>query len=248
MLIPHSRYAFEDFIEATSKIHCRERLLETFVEAMRSYGYDRINFSVKFDDRLPEHERGFGIISTYPEDWQKHYQERSFIEIDPVLKCAVASFLPFTWRELERTLPLSRQQVRFLRLGEEAGLHNGMGIPFSGPSSQVAGIALATSTRLADRMTNKDLIAAHCNQFYLCYKRIIGESPSQTPVTANLSAKELEVMRWVIASKTDDEIGDILCISSNTVNYHLRRIYQKLNVHDRLAAVVSAIKSGIINL
>jgi DNA-binding CsgD family transcriptional regulator len=248
MLFPQAGYRFEDFVEATSKIRSRDHLLEVFAAAMRDQGYDRVNFSVKYDDKIPDHERRFGILSTYPDDWQRYYVERDFTKIDPVLKCAAASFRPFTWKELERILPLSKKQVRFLRLGEDAGLHNGIGIPFNGPRSQIAGVALATSERTADRTLNIDLMSAYCQQFYVVFKRIVGLPDMRFPPMVSLSPKEHEVLLWVVAGKSDDEIGDILSISGNTVNYHLRHIYQKLDVHSRVAAVATAITFGVVDL
>jgi DNA-binding CsgD family transcriptional regulator len=53
-----------------------------------------------------------------------------------------------------------------------------------------------------------------------------------------LTAREQEVMRWLAGGKTDRDIGDILGISPRTVHKHLQRIYEKLGVETRTAAVV----------
>lgn len=248
MLFRQTGYHFEDFVETTSKIHTKEHLFDVFVPLMRHLGYDRLNFSVKYDDQLPNSEHKFGIVSTYPEDWQRFYDERRFVEIDPVLQCAAGSVSPYTWKQLETALPLSTKQTRFLRLGEEAGLHNGIGIPFSGPHSQVAGIALATSSRSRDRPSNFALLVAYCNQFYATFKRIVGLCGPTFPRFARLSCREHEVLRWVVCGKTDDEISTILSISDHTVNRHMRTIFLKLGVNNRLNAVVTAITTGLINL
>lgn len=55
--------------------------------------------------------------------------------------------------------------------------------------------------------------------------------------TQELSARELEVMRWVGLGKTNSEIGSILSLSTFTVKNHMRRIYQKLDVMNRAQAV-----------
>lgn len=52
-----------------------------------------------------------------------------------------------------------------------------------------------------------------------------------------LSERELEVIEWIKAGKTNQEIGMILEISQNTVKSHLKRIFQKLNVGKRAQAV-----------
>ena len=55
-----------------------------------------------------------------------------------------------------------------------------------------------------------------------------------------LTEREREVLRWLAGGKTDRDIGDILGISPRTVHKHLQRIYEKLGVETRTAAVVRA--------
>jgi DNA-binding CsgD family transcriptional regulator len=242
------RYRLEDFIEATGRITTRDHLFETFIAAMAANGFDKVNFSIGRDEEVPGDELGFGLISNYAESWQKYYVEKSFVEIDPVFKCAISTYHPFRWGDLERELDLSKRQVNFLRLGEEAGLHNGIGIPFSGPRSQIAGVALATTERTAEHMRNMDVLSAYCNQFYHSYKRIIRAKKKLPPKVVSLSAREKEIVRWLAAGKSDDQIGGILTISANTVDYHLRNIFVKLGANNRVSAVVIAITHGLIDL
>jgi DNA-binding CsgD family transcriptional regulator len=54
----------------------------------------------------------------------------------------------------------------------------------------------------------------------------------------HLSPREGEVMYWRAAGKTDREIGAILSISPCAVLKHLQRIYIKLGVETRMAAVL----------
>ncbi len=56
--------------------------------------------------------------------------------------------------------------------------------------------------------------------------------------TAQLSARENEILTHLAKGFTYKEIGDQLFISSETVRSHLRRIYEKLQVHSRTEAVV----------
>jgi len=56
-----------------------------------------------------------------------------------------------------------------------------------------------------------------------------------------LSEREREVLRWVAAGKTDRDVADILAISHRTVHKHLQRVYAKLGVETRTAAVMRAL-------
>ncbi len=52
-----------------------------------------------------------------------------------------------------------------------------------------------------------------------------------------LTSRESEILDWVVQGKTNPEIGTILGISSRTVQKHLERIYRRLGVENRHAAM-----------
>jgi DNA-binding CsgD family transcriptional regulator len=63
------------------------------------------------------------------------------------------------------------------------------------------------------------------------------EEAAQAPLTP----REREVLDWVAAGKTNRDIAAILGASPRTVEKHLERIYEKLGVETRTAAVMRAI-------
>ena len=71
------------------------------------------------------------------------------------------------------------------------------------------------------------------------------EPPARAPVLARLTGREREVMRWLAAAKTDREIGALLGCSPRTVHKHLQRIYVKLGVETRTAAVMRLLGNGL---
>ena len=52
-----------------------------------------------------------------------------------------------------------------------------------------------------------------------------------------LSKREDEIMDWIKKGKSNAEIGSILGISPFTVKNHMRRIFKKLEVDNRIQAV-----------
>jgi transcriptional regulator EpsA len=52
-----------------------------------------------------------------------------------------------------------------------------------------------------------------------------------------LSTREVEILDWVRAGKTNAEIASILAISIYTVKNHLRHIFKKLDVYNRVQAI-----------
>ena len=67
-------------------------------------------------------------------------------------------------------------------------------------------------------------------------------APSLSPACGPaLTPREREVLAWLAGGKTDRDIGEILGISPRTVHKHLQRLYEKLGVETRTAAVVRAL-------
>jgi DNA-binding NarL/FixJ family response regulator len=66
------------------------------------------------------------------------------------------------------------------------------------------------------------------------------------PAPQSLSAREIEVLRLVGKGMTNAEVGGALHISEATVKTHLLRVFNKLGVSDRTAAVTTAMERGML--
>jgi len=65
---------------------------------------------------------------------------------------------------------------------------------------------------------------------------------------AALSPREVEVLKWIAAGKSNKEIASVLFVSEGTVKTHVLNIHNKLGVDDRTQAVVVAIKRGMLRI
>lgn len=77
---------------------------------------------------------------------------------------------------------------------------------------------------------------------HLAFQRVSALGNGDSERTANapsllLTAREIEVLRWVTAGKSNYEIGVILDLSTLTIKNHMQKIYRKLDVHNRVQAV-----------
>ncbi|WP_066373297.1 response regulator [Herbidospora mongoliensis] len=68
----------------------------------------------------------------------------------------------------------------------------------------------------------------------------------RAPVIESLSPRETEVLSLVARGLTNGEIGRELFISETTVKTHLLRVFGKLGVSDRTAAVTTALHRGLL--
>ena len=62
---------------------------------------------------------------------------------------------------------------------------------------------------------------------------------------AGLTAREVEVLRLVAEGLTNPQVAERLYLSRRTVDAHLQRIYAKLDVNSRGAAIRFAIQHGL---
>ncbi|MDO8588712.1 MAG: helix-turn-helix transcriptional regulator [Armatimonadota bacterium] len=63
----------------------------------------------------------------------------------------------------------------------------------------------------------------------------------------NLTKREIEVLSLVLEGKSSREVATALFCSKRTVDFHLARIYEKLQVTNRVQAMRRATLLGLVN-
>jgi DNA-binding CsgD family transcriptional regulator len=240
------QYCFEDYVDKANRARTVEGLFKVFVDTVGQHGIDRAIFSLSTDHDDIDAPVKLGLIHNYPKDWMAYYLEKGFDRIDPVLIHAARTVGMFQWKELPRYLDLRKKQRLCLNLGQEAGLHNGLGILMRGPCNQTAGIALATSEKKDAFDGNVDLLSAYCHHYYAAYKRLKKRSAGPEP-NLFLTVRERDILLLAARNKSDAMIARALNMSIHTVDSHMRKIFRKLETNNRTMAIVKAITLGLIH-
>jgi two-component system NarL family response regulator len=95
----------------------------------------------------------------------------------------------------------------------------------------------------------RDMVEAikdvHAGKRYI--PRDIAVRLTERMMRAELTARELEILKMLSKGLTNKQIGVALGISGNTVKNHVNSVIEKLEVSDRTEAATTAIQRGIIS-
>ena len=140
-----------------------------------------------------------------------------------------------------------RESALFAEYYRPIRLGHAMAVPIHVQGSELVSFVLNRSGRdFSDRdRACMEAIRPHLGNLFRLGREIesaraawgVPALPGETLRDANLTPREREVLHWLAGGKTDRDIGDILGISPRTVHKHLQRIYEKLGVETRTAAV-----------
>ena len=152
---------------------------------------------------------------------------------------------PVYLEDLDRMMPFGPRAREHLEAYREQGVVNGVGVQAFGPKGRNGIFAVDLSPEIR-RLTPEAMACLRwaCQAMHLRYCELLVCELGQVPVLS----REAEVLTWVAYGKTNGSIGEILGISAHTVDAHLRRVYLKLGVADRISAALRGLGFGLITL
>jgi DNA-binding NarL/FixJ family response regulator len=77
-------------------------------------------------------------------------------------------------------------------------------------------------------------------------QNIRGESDDESPLLADLTSRETDVLKLIANGLTNNQIAEKLFISENTVKGHVSNILSKLHLADRTQVAVYAWQRGLV--
>lgn len=187
--------------------------------------------------------------TNYREDWRLHYLEHGFLYSDPVISHARYKMSPFTWECSFAGGSTTKAQRNLFRQGRDFGITEGGSIPIHAPGGNFATLSVSVQTNgeafhkmWKRNVHNLHLIGLNFHEAFSC--RIRGNSYAPA---YELTPRERECLVWTSRGKTAWEISEILCISSHTVESHLKAAMKKLGTFSKHHAVVKALLCGLIH-
>jgi DNA-binding CsgD family transcriptional regulator len=230
-------------IERITKANTAEDAFDYFSTVLRNWGYDRTTYSLVTDHPSLGLNKMHGLATSYPEDWMKYYVEQNYMELDAVFLSTLNANTPFYWNDLKTLKDISKKSIDVIDQAADAGLNEGICIPLLGKSGEKVGIGLAKSDKDDDKkdyelLSSIYLMSVHFHETF--------RSHFTLTTKPDLTLREQDVLLWAAEGKTDDEIATLLTISTNTVRFHWKNIFKKLDAYNRIYAVTKAIRLELI--
>lgn len=187
------------------------------------------------------------IALNFPVSWTDYYFERAYQAIDPVVQYAPKIERPFLWDSLSPMFRMTPAQSLVMHQATEAKLRDGVGVPLHGPFGNVCLLTFAAGDGHPDAAFFLSSLGVLSAQFHLAYSEVgrADRSPRSVP---DLSDRERECLQWLANGKSCCAVGDILKISENTVKFHMKNAFRKLETNNRVVAAVKAIRFGLISV
>jgi DNA-binding NarL/FixJ family response regulator len=121
---------------------------------------------------------------------------------------------------------------------------------YKGDEDIYRGLNAGAQGYLLKGMANHELIEAirnvHAGLRYV--PQPVLDSLAARPPNSDLSTREMQVLKLIVKGMTNKQIGQELGISQSTVKWHINIVLARLNVRDRTAAAVTALRRGIVEL
>lgn len=231
----------EQQIQSILSAESAPTLFDTLSGVAKQLGFDYCSYDMRLPWPLAEPK--VINLNNYPTTWQQRYVQESYQNVDPTVAHGRQSTLPMIWSD--KKVASNRA---FWEDAHAHGLHTG----WAQSCHDATGISgLLNLSRSDESMSLAELReismklswlvnAAHEGLSLLLIQEHMPEAAAQ------LTAREIDVLRWTADGKTSGEISEIMYISDRTVNFHISNALKKLNATNKTAAAVKAVKFGIL--
>ncbi|WP_353642550.1 LuxR family transcriptional regulator [Mesorhizobium sp. WSM2239] len=239
---------FGRFLEQTDGVIQSEQLFELLSAFALNLDFPWIAYDTLTPDqkRLMLVRRDAAVMLNYADEWQKRHFEMGYDRIAPILKTCRKRAGAIRWSEVYNDASTTENERRVFDEAATFGLRSGISVPLHGPHATFAMMSFAQpwACELQNRTITYLQLAAL--QFHLKVAKYT--NPNDRKEAPQLTVRENECILWVARGKSSWEIGRILGISLNTVNFHIKSVMRKLESANRRVAAVKALNLGIIEL
>ncbi len=244
----------EGAIAAMQERQSSAAIVEQFIASASQFGFTKFSFLSRgrhSDGRAFEH-----IVTNYAPEWRARVRTQRYLDIDPTLRQARRSPLPFTWRDLRESRALLPAQRQLFDEAAATGLRHGFTVPIHMSGGGQGLVALASdmtarefTSAVAHHRHDLHLVALHFHALNDAAWRVEAaahQDAGEASESLEVTTREAECLLWTARGKSAWETAIVLGISERTVNFHVENARRKLNAQTKTQAVVQAIMQNLI--
>jgi DNA-binding NarL/FixJ family response regulator len=139
-----------------------------------------------------------------------------------------------------------RPDVRLIVMGPEANDEGILQAVTSGAKAYLEANATPKEVEQAIEIVSQGSIWAPRRVLSLFVDRATRSSRSTVPSSAQFTAREIEVLKLLVAARSNREIGKTLGIEERTVKAHVAKLMRKVGVENRIALSIHAVTHSIV--
>jgi DNA-binding CsgD family transcriptional regulator len=227
-------------------------IAERFVAGASQLGFNKFSFVSR--GRHCDGRRFERISTNYAPEWRARVRAQNYLDIDPTVRRARRSCLPFTWSELRESRALLPAQRQLFDEAAALGLRHGFTVPIhmTGGGEGLVALASDVGTRefdaaIAHHRHDLHLLALHFHALHeqACRTQRAGGQDAPHP-DIEVTSREAECLLWTARGKSAWEAARVLGITERTVNFHVENARRKLNAQTKTQAVAQAILQNLI--
>lgn len=238
----------EQFLFESRELNTVPDLFSMCSDVFGHYGFDQLAYVIASDHKQFASDTELGLVShNMVNDWIEHYRESDYLEADKTTQLLRANPGIYSWNEIALRGDLSPLQKKILNEANDAKMHHGNSISIYGPGG-IKSFMIAYSSELSNTPNKHklDIINLVSYHFHLCFISLVQSNPLLQ--TTPLTVKEREILKWLSTGMIKQEIADKTLVSIHTVDFHSRNILKKMDAKNMTAALVTAIKEGLLIL
>jgi LuxR family transcriptional regulator len=229
--------------------HGLEEISAEFERALVVYWFDY--YALIQAPKPVESPSGLVLAGRWPAGWPETYIRKRYMQVDPTMRYLGHAQTGFRWRDTLaafRTSPHRKRMERMMVDARQNGLEDGYMFPVHGRRGLLGSLSLGG--RPVD-LGGLEMALFEGIARRLYWKFLHGAQPDQAArlsavVDVELTRREMEALSLLAEGMTSNDIGRVLKITSNTVDWYMNGIQQKLDARNRHHAVAIAFRHGLV--
>lgn len=162
--------------------------------------------------------------------------------LDAFLHASVKSPKPFRWREIPDILNQKSPQIDSYSR-KIAPMGDGVVVPVFGPLFRNGYFVFQGED--GREFDDEEMLMLHSIS-QTAYLKLCDLMYREEEDQRSLSVRELEIINMIARGHSNQSVAESLKVSINTINTYMKRIFEKLDVSDRVSAVMRAYALGYI--